>query len=105
MDDEWLFDFLFEGKEKGGLEEFRDGDFQPVADFLHGGNGGGVVASADDIVQGGLGDTADERQVIDGNLALLTKLQNPLANRLSDGHSVPLVHGIGYCYGSGFVRN
>lgn len=68
MDDEWLFDFLFEGKEKGGL-----------------------------------GDTADERQMIDGDLALLTKLQNPLAKRLSDGHSVPLVHGIGYCYGSGFV--
>lgn len=87
------------------MEEFGDGDFQAVADFLDGGDGGGVVAAADDIIEGGLGDAADERQAVDGDLAFLAKLQNPLAYRLSDGHSVPLVHGIGYCYGSGFRRN
>lgn len=53
-----LLDLLLQIVEKVGGKKLQNRDLQPVANFLDGRNGGGGVATADDVVQGGLRDTA-----------------------------------------------
>ena len=49
-----LFDLLFQILEKRGAEKVDNIKLQAVADLFDGGNRGGIVPSADDIVQRGL---------------------------------------------------
>ena len=65
-----LPDFLLQVLEQGAVEELQDRDFQPIADFLDSGNGCGAVASADDVVQGGLGQAAHSAELVDGQIPL-----------------------------------
>lgn len=65
-----LFNFLLQICEQVALEEVNDTDLQAVTDLFQGGNGGTVVASADDVAQGRLGDTADGRKLIDCDVVL-----------------------------------
>ena len=54
-----LFDLLFKVVEEGRVEEVLDGDFKSVTDFFDGGDGGRVISTGDDIIQGWLSQTAD----------------------------------------------
>jgi hypothetical protein len=79
-------DFLFQPSKQFRLEELLDGDVQPIADFLDGGYRGAVVPPADDVVEGGLGDTAHAAQLIDGDVTLLAQFQYALFDSFADGH-------------------
>ena len=68
------------------VKKFFKGDTQTVAQLFDGGDGGAVVASADDIVDGGLSDAADAAEFIDGNVLLPAELYDALFYRLADIH-------------------
>ena len=54
------------------MEKFFDGDTQTITQLFDGGDGGAVITPADNIVDGGLGDTADSTKFVDGNIRFLT---------------------------------
>ena len=61
-----LINFLFQIAEQIGIEEFRQFHIQSIANLLNGGDGSGIVSSADDIVDGGLSHAAFGAKTIDG---------------------------------------
>ena len=73
--------------EGGDIKKFPQGDVQPVAQFLDGGDGGAVVAPADDVVDGGLGHAAEGGQPVDSDPTLGAKLQDPRPDRCIGGDS------------------
>ena len=54
-----LLDLLLHVSEQGRVEEVLDGDAEAVTKLLDGGDGGAVVSTADNIVNRGLGDSAE----------------------------------------------
>ena len=56
------------------MEKFFQRDAQPIAKFLDGRDGGAVVSSVDNVVNGGLGYSAHRAKLVDGNLPLPAKL-------------------------------
>ena len=71
-------DFLFEIAKLIGVEKLTDRNIQPVTDFLDGCDRGAVIATADDIVQGRLGNTTHGGQLVDRDVMLTAQLQNSL---------------------------
>lgn len=69
-----LPDFLLQIPEYIRVEKFFQRDAQPIAKFLDGRDGGAVVSSVDDVVNGGLGYSAHRAKLVDGNLPLSAKL-------------------------------
>ena len=53
------------------MEKLDDGDIQPVAELFDGGNGGTIVAAADDIVECGLRDTTESCEFVDRDFSLV----------------------------------
>ena len=80
------FELLLELLEQVGIEKLCDRDPQAVTELLDRGHRRAVVASADDIVHGGLGDAALDAEGIDGNIAGPAELNDPLPHRLSDSN-------------------
>ena len=62
-------------KEIGG-EKNLNFDADTVTDFFDGCNGGTVVPTADDVVQGGLCDSADGSEFVYGNLVFCAKFKD-----------------------------
>ena len=83
----FLLDFLFEIAKLIGVEKLTDRNIQPVTDFLDGCDRGAVIATADDIVQGRLGNTTHGGQLVDRDATLLTQLQ------YAQSHRFPNIHG------------
>ena len=50
-----------------------------------------MIASADEVVDGGLRDAADVAELIYGQISLAAQFQYPLFRRLSDGHGNHLI--------------
>lgn len=70
-----LPNLLLQIAEQFVFKEFCNGDVQTVAQFFDGGDGGAVIPSAGDIVDGGLRNTAERSQLIDGDAMDAAKLQ------------------------------
>lgn len=68
------------------MKKLLDGDSQTITQLFDGGNGGAVIPSADNVVDGRLGDAAETAQLIDGNIPLPAQLQNPRLYRFTDVH-------------------
>ena len=83
-----LLNFLFQIPKKITVKEIQNRDVQPVTDFLDGGDGGALIAAADDIVQCGLGDATQGAKPVDGDLPLSTKLEDSIFNCNANDHSV-----------------
>ena len=71
-----LLEFLIQIPEEVRIEELLDGNSQAITKLFDGGNGGAPIAATDNIVHGGLGDTAHGAQLIDGNVLLLAEFQD-----------------------------
>ena len=82
----FLFYFLFQVTKQFTVKELLNGDAQAVTQFFDGGDGGAAVAAADNVVDGGLGDTANSAELVDGNICFLTQLYNALFDRFADIH-------------------
>ena len=54
------------------MEKLLNGDTQAVTQLFDGRDGGAAVAPADDVIDGGLRDTAHVAQLVDGDVLLLT---------------------------------
>ena len=54
-------------------EKLFNGNAQAITKFLNGGGGGTVVATADNIVDGGLGHAAHGAKFVDGKAALFAQ--------------------------------
>ena len=72
------------------MEEVLHGDPQPIAEFLDGRDRGAAVASADDVVDCGLGHTAHAAEPIDGNVTLPAQFQDAFLDGFADVHGVHL---------------
>ena len=72
------------------MEKIFNGDPQPIAQLLDGGDSGAVVSSADDVIDRGLGDAAHMAKLIDGNISLFTQLQYAFSHRFADIHGYHL---------------
>ena len=81
-----LLHFLLQMAEQLGMKKFLDGDVQPVAQLLDGGDRGAPVAPADDVVHGGLGDAAAVAEGIHREVPFPAQLQNAPAHGFSDCH-------------------
>lgn len=81
-----LFHFLIQIEEQLVIEKALNGNAKAITELLDGGNGGAVVAAADDVIDGGLGDTADVAQFIDGQILFLAQKQNTLPYSFADIH-------------------
>ena len=65
-----LFDLLLKVQELRAVKELGKGHFQPVAQLFDGRDRRAVVAPADNVVQGGLRDSADGGKAVDGHVVL-----------------------------------
>ena len=73
------------------VEKINDRDPEAVTELLNGGNGRTIVASADDVIHGGLCDAALDKEGIDGDIPLLAERNDPLPNRFAHcNRSYPL---------------
>ena len=65
-----LLEFLIQIPEQVGIKELLDGNSQAITKLFDSGNGGAPIAATDDVVHGGLGDTAHGAQFVDGDILL-----------------------------------
>lgn len=84
-----LLEFLIQIPEQVGIKELLDDNSQAITELFNGGNGGTSIAATDNIVHGGLGDTAHGAQLVDGNIFLPAQLQNPLFDSFTDTQGAP----------------
>ena len=77
-------DFLLQRKEYVRIEEVLNRDPQSIAELLDRCNGSAVISSADDIVHGGLCNTAHIGKLVNGNAMLTTQFNDPLPNGLTN---------------------
>ena len=68
------------------MEEFIDCDTQSIAEFLNCRYSSTVISAANDIVHGGLRNTANATEFINGNIAFLTQLNDSLPDSFAYGH-------------------
>lgn len=81
-------DFLLYVAEDVGVEKSRQVNLQTVTDFLNCGNGGRVISAAHDIVQSGLGDSAQGPQTMDGQVLRVTKLTDAKLQGIFRPHKI-----------------
>ena len=62
--------FLLQPLKKGRIEEVADRELKSISDLLNGRHRGGIVATADDIIQGRLRDPRDRGKLIQRNIIL-----------------------------------
>ena len=84
-----LLEFLIQIPEQVRIKELLDGNSQAITELFNGGNGGAPIAATDDVVHGGLGDTAHGAQFVDRNVLLPAQLQNPLFDSFTDTQGAP----------------
>ena len=84
-----LPNLLLQILEEGAVEKLQDRDLQPVADLFDGGNGGGVVPAADNVIQCGLGQSAHTAELVHGQIPLPAQFQYPQPHRFADPHGHP----------------
>lgn len=66
------------------MEEFLNGDSHAIAQLLDGGDSSAAVASADNIVDCGLGHAAHITQLVDGQILFSAEFQNTLLYSFSN---------------------
>lgn len=81
-----LFYLLLQTPEQFGVKEVLYADFQTIAQLLDGRNRDAVVASADDVVHGGLRNAAHGAEFVDGQAALRAQFQNPFFDGGANRH-------------------
>lgn len=79
-----LLEFLIQIPEQVRIKELLDSNSQAITKLFDGGNGGAPIAATDDVVHGGLGDTAHGAQLVDGDIFLPAEFQNPLFDSFTD---------------------
>lgn len=67
-----LFDFLLQIAKQVGIKEVLNGDVQTVTELLDG-NNSSAIASAGDVLNGGLRDATHIAKLIDRNMSLITQ--------------------------------
>ena len=81
-----LMYFLFQTAKQRAVKKRFNGDAQTIAQLLNGGDGGAVIAPADDVVDGGLRHTAQCAQFVNGDVFGFAQLQYAQSNRFANGH-------------------
>ena len=81
-----LFDFLLQSCKQRGAKEFLNRNTQSVAKFLDRRNGSAIIPSADNIVHGGLRNTADAAELVNGDVSFLAQLNDSLPDSFAYGH-------------------
>ena len=85
-----LFHFLLQIGKQIRCEKFLYGDPEAIAQLFDGGDGGAVIASADDVVDCGLGDAADVAEFVDGQILLVAELGNSPSDGFTYTHGYHL---------------
>ena len=58
-----LLEFLVQIPEQIGIKELLDGNSQAITELFDSGNGGAPITATNNVVHGGLGDTAHGAQI------------------------------------------
>ena len=85
-----LFDLLLQASKKLRTKELLNCDTQAIAKLLDGRHSSAVIAPTNNIVYRGLCHTADAAEFVDGNIALLAELKNPLPDGFTNCHGYHL---------------
>lgn len=87
MTDNRSAQFLFQIAEDVIVKKGADRNAEPIAEFFDGRNCCAVVSAADDVVYGGLRDTADGTKFVDGKVMLVAQRQDADLDRFTDYHN------------------
>ena len=68
------------------MEELVNCNTQTIAQLFDRGYGCAVVSAANDVVHGGLRNTANAAEFVNGNIAFLTQLNDSLPDSFAYGH-------------------
>lgn len=68
------------------MKKLLDADTQTVAEFFDRGDRRAVISAADDVVDGGLGHTAQVAELVDAEFLFFAEIQNAQPYRFPDVH-------------------
>ena len=81
-----LFNFLLQSSKQIRVEELVDCNTQTITQLFDRRHSRTIVPATDDVVYGGLCNTTNAAEFVNGNIAFLTQLDNSLPDSFAYGH-------------------